>query len=300
MSDVDLSKNSTTVRSIFSGVQAFSPHLAARLAAASMFRTRRRPGDDFERGVLASADCFTVQGPRGEVAVRRWGRGPLVLLVHGWNGRGTQLGAFVQPLVAAGYEVVAFDAPGHGASAGSTSSLVEFAQAFDAVVDAVKPFCQPIHGVVAHSMGGASVMLALHRSLQRNPGEPGVRMPRLVFIAPPINLGDFVSTVSSELGLSAGTQTLLGQLVERRIGERMENLQALRHAQDMRAPLLLLHDEADRAVPLSCSESLVAHWPGAELRRTQGLGHRRILRDSGVIAASLDFIAQGRTQRMAG
>ena len=156
MSGIDLSQNSTTVRSVFSGLQAVSPVLAAKLAVRAMFRTRRRPGADWERGVVERAERLVVQGPMGALAVQRWGKGPLVVLVHGWNGRGSQLGAFVEPLLQAGFQVVAFDAPGHGASAGSTSSLVDFANAFDAVVDAVKPFLQPLHGVVAHSMGGAA------------------------------------------------------------------------------------------------------------------------------------------------
>ena len=174
--------------------------------------------------------------------------------------------------------------------------MVYFANAFDAVVDAVKPFCQPLHGVIAHSMGGAAVMFALHRAARRHPGEPGWRTPGLVFIAPPIDLGDFVSTVSGELGLSSTTQRVLGEPGEQRIGERMENLQALRHARRMRAPLLVLHDELDRAVPFSCGESLVRAWPGAELRRTRGLGHRRILRDPDVIARSVEFIARARAR----
>ena len=83
---------------------------------------------------------------------------------------------------------------------------------------------------------------------------------------------------------------MLGKLVEQRIGERMENLQALRHARRIGAPLLVLHDEQDRAVPVTCGESLVRAWPGAELRKTRGLGHKRILRDPQVIASSVDFI----------
>lgn len=290
MADSVSSKNSTTVRSVFSGLQAVSPGLAAKLAVATIFRTRRQPGEDWERSVVEAGERFTVHGPMGELSVRRWGRGPLVMLVHGWNGRSGQLAAFVEPLVQSGFQAVAFDAPGHGASHGSTSSLVDFANAFDAVLDAVKPFFQPLHGVLAHSLGGAAVMFALNRAQTRHPGEPGARTPRLVFIAPPIDLGDFVSTVSVELGLSADTQGVLGKLVEARIGERMENLQALRHAGRIGAPLLVLHDEQDRAVPVSCGESLVQAWPGAELRKTRGLGHKRILRDPQVIASSIDFI----------
>ena len=32
-------------------------------------------------------------------------------------------------------------------------------------------------------------------------------------------------------------------------------------------------------------------WPGARFKRTFGLGHRRVLRDAGVIGAALDFMS---------
>lgn len=284
MPRLDFSKNSTTVRSLFSGLQAFSPGLAAELAAVAMFRTARRKPDAWEREVAARAEALRVPTPAGTLAVQRWGQGPLVMLVHGWNGRGSQLGAFVEPLVSAGYQVVAFDAPGHGASSGSSSSMVEFANAFDAVVDSVKPFFQPLAGVVAHSMGGAAVTFALGRAEVRQRVEPVARPPRLAFIAPPIDVADFLRTVSNELGLSQRTQSALRSALERKVGLRVEDLHALRHAPAMTAPLLVLHDEEDRAVPVACGQALAQAWPGAELITTRGLGHSRILRDPAVVS----------------
>jgi pimeloyl-ACP methyl ester carboxylesterase len=297
MSQLDFSDKSTTVRSIFSGLQALSPGLAAQLAAAAMFKTQRRRADGWEQALLDRAEELSIDGPSGRISARRWGdAGPLVLLVHGWNGRGGQLGAFVEPLRQQGYQVVAFDAPGHGRSDGSRSSLLEFANAFDAVLDAVRPFFQPLHGVVAHSMGGAAVTFALSRAHARgrDAGEPGVLEPRLVFIAPPIDLRDFVDTVSQQLGLLPPTQARLQGLVERRIGKRLEDLHALKLAGTMPQPLLVVHDEQDRAVPFACGASLAQAWPGAELRATRGLGHSRILRDPQVVTAVTDFIRDAR------
>jgi pimeloyl-ACP methyl ester carboxylesterase len=297
MSRLDLSRNSTTVRSLFYGLQAFSPGLAAQLAAVAMFRTSRRKPDDWESRVTAGAEQLRIDGPTGSLALQRWGKGPLVILVHGWNGRGSQLGGFVAPLVQAGFQVVAFDAPGHGGSAGTSSSLVEFASAFDAVVDAVKPFFQPLAGVIAHSMGGAAVTYALSRAQSRpcSGPEPHPRSPRLVFIAPPIDIRDFVVTVVNELGLSARTQSALERALERRVGLRMAELHAVRLAPGMTAPLLVLHDEQDRAVPVQCGESLAQAWPGAEIVKTSGLGHNRILRDPGAISTAVAYV-RGRAQ----
>jgi pimeloyl-ACP methyl ester carboxylesterase len=292
MSRIDLSRNSTTVRSIFSGLQAFSPSLAAELAAMAMFRTTRRRPADFEVELRARGEALRVESPHGELAAVRWGQGPLVVLVHGWDGRGTQLGAFVEPLVNAGYQVVAFDAPGHGGSAGSTSSLVRFADAFDAVVDATKPFFQPLSAVVAHSMGGAAVTYALSRARGRDAlgVEPGVGSPRLAFIAPPTDVRDFVTTVSGELGLSARTRGALESALERRVGQRIEDLHATRLAKTMTLPLLVVHDEQDRAVPVECGQQLAEAWPGALLKKTNGLGHNRILRDPATIAAVVAYV----------
>jgi pimeloyl-ACP methyl ester carboxylesterase len=292
MSQLTLPDKSTTVRSIFSGFQQLFPSLAASFAVSAMFRTQRGRVADWERRHLAEAETLRIEGPSGTLVARRWGEcGPLVLLVHGWNGRGTQLGAFVAPLVASGHQVVAFDAPGHGESAGSTSSMIQFANAFDAVLDTVRPFFQPLRGVIAHSMGGPSVTFALSRARARGRAlHEAVEDPRLVFIAPPTDVRDFVDTVSHQLGLLPATQARLEGLLERRIGMSLDELHTLKLAENMSQPLLVVHDEQDRAVPFTSGQSLAGAWPGATLHVTRGLGHNRILRDPQVIAKVTDFV----------
>jgi pimeloyl-ACP methyl ester carboxylesterase len=301
------SKNSTTGRSnigggllvarrALQGLDAFAPALAAHFATRWMFRTRRRAMDTWEREVVEHGKRLAVDGPSGALAAYQWGEGPLVLLVHGWNGRASQLGSFVVPLVAAGFRVVAFDAPGHGASAGSRSSIVEFVSAFERVLDQVRPFFRPLHGIIAHSMGGSAVTLALARASGRlrlgeaRPSDGGLSRPRLVFIAPPIDLRDMTAGFSTALGLGGATRVAMESLVERQLGTRLDDLHALRLASLMHSPLLVLHDDADRAVPLDNGRRLVAAWPGAELGVTRGLGHSRILRDDATVRRAVDFV----------
>jgi len=49
----------------------------------------------------------------------------------------------------------------------------------------------------------------------------------------------------------------------------------------MAVPLLVLHDAGDREMSFEEGVELAARGPRAELRRTEGLGHLRILRDAG-------------------
>jgi len=65
MSRLDLSKNRTTVRSIFSGLQAVSPAMAAQLAAISMFRTSRGRADAFEASISARAEHLRLEAWSG-------------------------------------------------------------------------------------------------------------------------------------------------------------------------------------------------------------------------------------------
>ena len=55
-------------------------------------------------------------------------------------------------------------------------------------------------------------------------------------------------------------------------------------------PTLVVHDRADRQTPYADAVGLVEALPQAELVTTDGLGHRRILHDPGVVAATVAFI----------
>jgi pimeloyl-ACP methyl ester carboxylesterase len=257
---------------------AISEGAAAAALEQVFLRTRRRPIPERERAWLAGAKPVAFESRGKTLAGWTWGlEGPTVLLAHGWEGRGSQMGAFAAPLVEAGYRVVAFDAPGHGRSPGRRSSLVEMA---DAIRDADDRF-GPTHAVVGHSAGAAAAAIALSR---------GVRASRIVFIAPPVDLGSHLKVVARWLGLPDEVARRTRERIERRFRVRWESLELVPIARTMTAPLLLVHDAEDREVPIDGALELERAWPGARLEKTSGLGHRRVLRDPNVVESTVRFL----------
>jgi hypothetical protein len=59
--------------------------------------------------------------------------------------------------------------------------------------------------------------------------------------------------------------------------------------------LLVVHDEDDKEVPLAHARALAASWPSAHLMVTQGLGHRRVLREPAVVEKVLGFLTDDMT-----
>src|SRR5690348_568410 len=125
------------LRAGFRVAATLAPPLAARWAErvfGSPPRLHARPAP-----VLATGHRFYLHSGIHRLAVWSWGDGPTALLLHGWAGRSEQLVAFVQPLLDAGFSVVAPDAPGHGESTGDSSSVLAFADAIEAVAARVGP-----------------------------------------------------------------------------------------------------------------------------------------------------------------
>jgi pimeloyl-ACP methyl ester carboxylesterase len=256
-----------------------APELASRVAADLFMTPRRFNTPPREQTALADAVPFEVRlGTATRIQAWRWGRGPLVLLVHGWEGRGSQLAPFARPLVEAGYSVVAFDGPGHGASSGKRSSLPHFAFAVRSIAESLgKP-----HAVLAHSLGCAAATLALR---------DGLTTQRVVFIAPPLNPSDYVSRFGEILGLDGVVLDRMKDRLEERFLRKWSDYSLEATAREMTAPLLVIHDREDNETRHSEGSALAAAWNGARMISTSGLGHRRILRDEKVIEAAVQFIA---------
>src|SRR6266568_5919216 len=113
------------LRLLFRLSGAVAPAFAARFASYLWFRPQRHRPPAREQALLARAQHVLMHHAGKRIAVVHWGKGPAVMLVHGWSGRGAQLGEFAEPLAGAGYRAVAFDAPAHGRSDGRDTTLLE-------------------------------------------------------------------------------------------------------------------------------------------------------------------------------
>jgi len=267
-----------TLRVIQNGMQILSrvaPASAAIVGERMFLTPRRHSRPAAEAELLATARRVPLRVGHRDLAAWEWGtgEGPRVLLVHGWEGRGAQLARLAAPLTRAGFRVVTFDAPAHGDSPGRRASIFHFA----AAVERAAEVFGPLQAIITHSMGGAATLWA-----SRN----GPLAKRLVMVAPPVDLRDFTRIFSRTVGITEPVRARVHQRLEARFGVSIESVRAEKVASTMRGPLLVVHDANDREVPVACGEAIVRAWPGAELVRTEGLGHQRILRD----AATLDTI----------
>ncbi|HWE23414.1 MAG TPA: alpha/beta hydrolase [Myxococcales bacterium] len=256
-----------------------APPLASRWAERIFFtppRMRTRPAP-----VLTTGHRFFVEGAGHRLAVWSWGDGPTALLLHGWGGRSEQLAPFVAPLLAAGFSVVAPDAPGHGDSTGRQSSVLAFADALRTIATRVGP----VDAFVGHSAGAAAGAIAMHR---------GVPIRRAVFVSPVASLVDVVSRFAWYLHVPPWTADAMRSRFESRVGVTMASLDVPAIARHARAPLLVFHDPADAEVPWHDAAAIAQAWPGARLVDVEGVGHNRILRDARVVSETISFLAAGR------
>jgi pimeloyl-ACP methyl ester carboxylesterase len=269
----------TRERALRAGVGALgavAPALAARALTRLFLTPPRTPPPARERAALARADRFGIEVGGRTLRGFRLGEGPAVLLVHGWGGRAGQLAAFAGPLAAAGCAVVGFDAPAHGASSGRVATVPEVAAAIAAVARA--------HGAraaIGHSMGGAAVAYALSR---------GLALDAAVLVAAPRAPAGYFDRFCAALDLRPSMREAARRRIERRVGARMADLDVVAAAPALATPALVVHDRGDGEVPFADGAAIAAAWPGARLLATDGLGHRRLLRDPAVVAEAVAFV----------
>lgn len=272
------------VRAFHKALSALAPALAAK-RAERLFLTpprARRPTAEIDLLTTARARPTRVGARRIETWV--WGAGPTVLLVHGWGGRGAQLGAFVSPLVAHGFSVVTFDAPGHGASEPGLVTVPEMTDAIRAVAGSR----EPLAGLIAHSVGATAAVRAL---------DEGLEAGAAVLVSPAADLTGPAAEFTMSLGFSRAVKEQMQLRIEERVGRPWSEFDVAALARALTAPLLVIHDLGDGDVPWQHGSAIVRAWRGASLLLTDGLGHRRILRDPDAVAAAVAFVTARAAER---
>ncbi len=243
-----------------------SPQKAGQLFNHIAFRPSRLPMPTRYEYLLDNTDSYTqLQHGSRTIPVYSWGQGPVILGVHGWAGAGIQFGAWVDPLVEAGYRVVLFDAPAHGRAQGESTDLFEMADVTARVAASVGQ----VHGVLAHSIG----CIAVARSIA-----DGLQASYLAMLAPPVSLAATMQSLGRQFGLSPEALSVHLQLMEEQFGASVWdklNLEALSLSLTQQG--LIVIDDDDTSVSPEESQRVAGNWARAEVLRTSGLGHNRLL-----------------------
>jgi pimeloyl-ACP methyl ester carboxylesterase len=221
------------------------------------------------------------KGDGGELAVTTWGsNGPSVLLMHGWGGARAQMTGFVDPLLFAGYRVVAYDQPAHGESSGRTTNLLEIVPTMDLIAKQEGNF----DAIIAHSFGTLITSYAL---VNRDFPHPS----RLVYFGAFNRLLDSLPRFQAIAGLSDEIMDGLRDMIYENFGKGVldtivnENL-----VQHIDIPALMFHDKSDNVTPVDDSRAIAKAWKNAQYIETDGLGHRGALPSKEIHEQVIQFL----------
>jgi dipeptidyl aminopeptidase/acylaminoacyl peptidase len=197
---------------------------------------------------------------------------PTIIVVHGWSFNKSSMLPVAKYLHQAGFGVLAFDARGHGSSCSDGPiTILKFAED---IISAVQ-YLEGRHdvdisrlGVVGHSMGGASGILAASM-------DPRIRaLVSTSAFADPVSLTRRYMKryhIPPQLFLWCVSRCIEGWL-----GSSMEKVAPYRRISDVHAPVLLIHGDSDRFIPPSDMEAIlheandqtVKSWLAAGRRHT--------------------------------
>lgn len=248
-----------------------APNKVARLMREKGFAIKPFHLSDRQRELLKQAHSFYLEFNHNKIKVFEWGAGPVILLVHGWEGRALQLDAFITALLSNGFKVVAFDQKGHGESSSQFSSYPEIVRSTGLVA---AHYANELQGVVGHSIG-ANSMFKVSENFDRK--------LKIAAVAPVENFLGVLENMSMKLGIYEKLFEQVIRHIEAESGLLLADLNVLDYEKISRHDVLLVHDKFDRVNNISASHAIHKNLPGSSLMQTEKLGHSRLLGNQEVV-----------------
>ena len=260
------------------------PKVAHKLSYNLFFTPIKYKAPSRELPIIKAAGKYREDINNKSTQFYTWGKesNPLVVLVHGWMGRAGQFYKIIEALVERQYFVIAFDGPAHGASSGTRTSVIDFANA----IHNIEAKFGRIHFAIGHSFGGITVLHAIKK---------GVNIKDVAFISTPTIADDIVYQFEQKINASPATGDYFRKKVLKKYGVSFKSISASESINEVKLNgLYIIHDDQDKDVGIEHAELLKERFPRAETLFTTGLGHTRILRNNAVITSLVNKVDQFR------
>lgn len=208
--------------------------------------------------------------------------GKKALICHGFDSYSYKFDRYVTPLLKAGFEVLAFDAPAHGTSSGKRINVAQYKQ----MIQFINKNYGPVHAVIAHSFGALAVALAVEEI-------DDVEERKLVLIAPATETTFAVETFFKHVRVGKKVQHEFDKLIEEIGGNPASWYSVARVMKKVSTPTLWVHDKDDAVTPYIHMQHLVEmQLPHIQFEITTGLGHSAIYKDNKVKKRIVNFLCE--------
>jgi pimeloyl-ACP methyl ester carboxylesterase len=275
-----------TFKRVLRFVAKQSPALAARLGT----RVLTTPPKARPKRAHAERIALATQFPLnlGGISARgyAWGSGPAIIFSHGWCADASWFAPYITQLNLLGFQVVAFDALGHGFAARGRTDMFGFAACIGGASDWVMANGGRVQAVVGHSFGAVAAAIAMR--------DWNIPCERLALISAFTDCSWVAKAFVQMAGLPPEVCDLMcarhkgfgeGPMAHTRTSVIDMIRQEPKH-------VLLAHDRDDSEVPFWHGLALYEGCRRAKFYQTRGQGHRKILREPGLVDAVINFVSR--------
>lgn len=219
----------------------------------------------------------------GNIQIYGWFWKPLhsngkkILIVHGLNSNSFKFEKYVSMLTIAGFEVLTFDAPGHGLSGGKRINALLYSKL---ILEINKKY-GPLYGIMAHSLGGLAAALA---------AEKLNTIAKLVLIAPATETITAINNFFKFFNLPDSLKKTFEEVLEEIAQRPVSYFSVSRSIPLIHSNILWLHDSEDKVCPFKDVEPIQQmNLPNVSFYITKGLGHSNIYKEQKVANTIVSF-----------
>ena len=218
-----------------------------------------------------------------------------IICVHGWEGRGTNFYKFIPKLTSKGFRVLAPDFPMHGKTSGTETGCHAFGFSLNCILNYIKVPAI----LLVHSLGNGAACTNYYISDEKTRNQ----IKGFIGIGVPDKFTDYIRNFGNMMGLDDYTNNLFLEKNSERLGIDIKYFVVSDTIKNFNYPCLIVHDDKDKEVSIEWAinsskyiqQKYQTYKIGDKeypcLHKTSGLGHRRILRDDGVVDVVVDFIS---------
>ena len=204
-----------------------------------------------------------------------------ILLIHGWEGQAGNFSDLVEELIKADYRVFSFDGPSHGYSSKGSTSLFEFVELVNILIQKFE-----VKNLISHSFGGVATNYVLSENQE-------LKIDKYLLFTTPDKFSQRIDFVAESVGVSDKVKRKLIQRLETELKMDISKLNVSDFVKTVNVKeALILHDKNDKILPYEQSLNVHNNWKASQIEAVEGTGHFRILRTKSVLDRGIAFFEE--------